>query len=406
MQNIITSRFFYLMFTALSIYGCVEPIEIDESLNFEKAIIIEATITNEFKHQEILLSNSYSFEENGPTAETNATVEINVDNQFKYFFEESSPGKYISVNKFSVEPNKNYQLSIITSQGKSYLSNNIQMPNSSQIDNLKAIREIDNFGNDQVSILVNSFNPNDNSKYYRYEYEETYKIIAPNWTLLDLVVTSNSPPYPIEFQAKTQEEQVCYNSDSSNSIIQTETNDLSEDRVANFKVRTISKSNPIISYRYSILVKQYVQSLEAYSYYNTLNKISNTDSPFSNNQPGFISGNIFSVENSNELILGYFEVTPVNTKRLFFNYSDLFPEEPLPPYFIDCELFAPSNSALPGEMSPLVELLVNEEVKYFSKNPDFPNPLDLNAGPYLVVEASCGDCTKIGSNIVPDFWEE
>ncbi|NOQ91309.1 MAG: DUF4249 family protein, partial [Flavobacteriaceae bacterium] len=242
MQNIITSRFFNLMLIILSIYGCVEPIEIDKTLNFEKAIVIEATITNEYKHQEILLSNSYSFEENSPTAETNATIEINVDNQFNYIFEESSPGKYTSVSKFSVEPNKNYQLSIITSQGKSYLSNNIQMPNSSQIENLTAIREVDNFGNDQVSILVNSFNPNDNSKYYRYEYEETYKIIAPNWTFFDLVVTSNSPPYTTELQAKTQEEQVCYNSVNSNIIIQTKTNDLSEDRVANFKVRTISKN--------------------------------------------------------------------------------------------------------------------------------------------------------------------
>ena len=65
---------------------CVEPIDIDTSLNFENSIVIEATITNEFKHQEIYLSNSFRLDEDKPIAETNANVQIVDDTQNTYTF--------------------------------------------------------------------------------------------------------------------------------------------------------------------------------------------------------------------------------------------------------------------------------------------------------------------------------
>jgi hypothetical protein len=73
--------------------------------------------------------------------------------------------------------------------------------------------------------------------------------------------------------------------ENSNEIIQTSTVGLSEDRV-NFPVR-ISNKNPIIMHRYSILVRQYVQTLAAHTFYKTLKQLSGM-AVSCRNQPGFL----------------------------------------------------------------------------------------------------------------------
>ncbi len=381
--------------------SCVEPFDI-KTTTFESALVIEATITNEFKFQEINLSRTFPLENEGPLTESNANVKIIDDAQNTYIFQETSPGEYVSNHEFKALPNNSYQLFITTSEGKSYSSQPAQLTNSSQIDNIYASKEKDDLGLENISIFVDSFDPTGNSKYYRYEYEETYKIIAPFWSKYDLVVTY-VPRYGVERVLRTKEEQTCYKTVYSNAIIQTETNRFLEDRVSKFAVRVLQSDNTIISHRYSILVKQYIQSPEAFTFYKTLNKFSGSESLFSQNQPGFFNGNVFSTDNASEKVVGFFEISSVSSKRMFFNYRDFFPVEPLPPYFTECEPAAPSNASYGGDPSLLFGLVQRGEVKYYDENgaPDFTMP-----GPFLVVIPECGDCTLFGTNVAPDFWLE
>jgi len=392
----------YLSVIALITNSCVEPYTIQKS-TFDNAIVIEATITNELKHQKIVVSTTSPIEVNEFLAESNADVRIIDDFQNTYFFEEVAPGKYFSINEFKAIADINYTLIVTTNNGKSYTSEPSRLTNITKIDTVNASKEIDNFGNENISILVDSFDPTGNSKYYRYEYEETYKIIAPYWSPYDLVVTLNTFPFGMEKVFKTKEEKTCYNTLNSNTIIQKETKGFSEDRVSKFPVRVLSKENTIISHRYSILIKQYVQSFEAFTFYKTLNNISGSESLFSQNQPGYFNGNIFSVENSNEKVLGFFEVSSVSSKRIFFNFQDFFPNEPLPPYFTECEPYAPTNRSDGGDPSDLFNEINSGRAKYYQNNLNinFSNP-----GPYLVVIPKCGDCTHFGTNIKPDFWVE
>lgn len=404
MKKVKIYHIIYLTIIAFIANSCIEPYDIKTTTTFESALVIEATITNEFKYQEINLSKTFQLEDNGPLAESGANVKIVDDGQNTYNFREISPGKYVSYTEFKALPNKNYQLQIITSDGKSYSTTPTPLTNSTQIDNLYASKEIDDLGFEKISIFVDSFDPTGNSKYYRYEYEETYKIIAPKWSEYDLVVTSNVPPFRIEKVFKTREERVCYKTEYSNSIIQNETIGFSEDRVFKFPVRVLSKDNAIISHRYSILVKQYVQSLDAFTFYKTLKKLSGSESLFSQNQPGFFNGNVFSVDDPNEKVIGFFEVSSVSSKRMYFNFLDLFPGEPLPPYFTDCVPYAPTNKFYANEPSDLFNLINSGSVKYYMANVT-PTP-NSDEGPYLVVSPECGDCTRLGTNIKPDFWVE
>lgn len=68
-------------------------------------------------------------------------------------------------------------------------------------------------------VFVDGYDASGDSKYYRYEYEKTYKIIAPKWSFKDMV--ANPIIYQISFLKKTKEEKTCYNTIISNTIIQT-----------------------------------------------------------------------------------------------------------------------------------------------------------------------------------------
>ena len=111
-------------------------------------------------------------------------------------------------------------------------------------------------------------------------------------------------------------------------------------------------------------------------------------------QPGFVAGNMSSLGNPNEKVVGYFDVTSVSTKRIYFNYADLFPFESLPPYYTDCTPFCYGEQPLCTHYPP--EALI----------PDINNGFVTIYNGNLWVNAPCGDCTTFASNVKPPFWED
>ena len=387
------SKRYYILWVLAPFFvlSCTEPFNL-KSIDFEDALIIEAIITDEVKYQEIKISRTFSLEEFTPSEESNAKVTITDDTHNVYEFEETSVGKYTSKTQFGASSNKNYTLSVTTKNGKQYKSQPTQLPSIAPINNLYASREISaDTGNENMSIFIDGFDASVNSKYFRYEYEETYEIVAPTWVEGEFTVSNSGQLSWNELCCRPIEKKVCYNTVASDSIIQLKTDDLSQGESAAFPIRVISRDNAIIRTRYSILVKQYAQSLEAFTFYKILNKFSSSDNLFSQNQPGFFSGNLFSVDNKNEKVVGYFDISSVSSKRIFFNFSDFFPDETLPPYFVDCTSF------MITDLNLLKEKVIEQSVVYFTPNSD-PDGIP------FVVDAACGDCTKLGTNTKPDFW--
>lgn len=395
--------------------SCIDEIPL-ETENFESLLVVEATITNQNIQQEILLSRSHEFD-SIPVQESGASVKVIDDLMNTYSFIETQAGVYKSEMPFSAQENRKYSLSIVVSGGSQYSSSEMSLTQPTSIDNLYVERGFNENGVEGVSVFVDSFDPDGNSKYYKHEYEETYKIIAPSYSSEELV--PNGVEFPIlvadqpyfasvqdllDFivtkQLRPEQEQICYNTIKSNEIILTSTNDLAEDKLDKYRVRFIGRDNSEIMNRYSILVKQFVQSREAYSFYETLKTQSISESVFSETQPGFLMGNMFSENNAAEKVIGFFEVSSVDIKRVFFNYSDLFPNEELPPYYIECDdYFKPdilTVDPLSGIWtgSPLVQA-IEDGFQYFD---------DEGSPPYRLVLNVCGDCTFLGDNTVPDFW--
>lgn len=389
-------QFSFLVVIALLPAGCVEPFDI-KTETFTSALVIEAVVTDELKNQEISLSRTYRLEEDGPSPESGARVAVTDDEGNEYIFEEKAPGKYVSLAPFKAEVGKSYLLDITTVENRTYSSDPVNLPEKAEITGLVAERTTYR-GEDGMAMLVNVEGAGSSSGFYRYTYEETYKIISPYTYPLDLKYVDGRL---IEVP-KTKEETICYNTILSEEIILATTRAQSDNDIKEFMVRFINSENPVLKQRYSILVKQFSISEEAYAYYETLKDFSGSENLFSQNQPGFINGNVFSVSNPEEKVIGFFSVAAVEQERIFFSFEDFYNLEEAPGHFVDCKIVRP-EIAVPEHIEALGELLASGRVKYLGYTQD---PGGVGEGPYMVADAACVDCTVLGSNEKPEFWEE
>ncbi|WP_158306096.1 DUF4249 domain-containing protein [Maribacter sp. HTCC2170] len=397
--------------------ACVESI--DFVIPNRKNLVVDALLTNEIKHQEVKLSYAYKLENDSIAKASGATVTI-VDNlQNEYLFNETEEGHYISNNEFAAQAGVGYQLMISTNEGKKYSSKVEAFNGVASVSNLWADKS-ENFNGD-AGILISVDGSSDTSALFRYEYEETYKIVAPKYIGLDFELTNYDPcswplTYDLDIVVRDDQQQICYGNRKSNQIILGSTAQQSQNNFEKHPIKFISADDFAISHRYSILVKQYVQSVDAYNYFSTLKDISTSENLFSDSQPGFLEGNMMAEDSENNLVLGYFEVASVSSKRLFFNYEDYFPDAELPDYPIDCEnnfiqpeiehdVLCNDNADFPHRSCgrSLLQLIDENLVAYVT---EVVGPFEECEGPYVAVPRVCGDCTELGSNIVPDFWIE
>src|SRR6187402_946908 len=116
------------------ITSCTTPYNYTTN-EFEEVIVIEATITNELKKQEIKLSKTYKFEENGPVFETGAIVSITDDLGNIYGFDEVN-NSYLSATEFKALSERTYQLHIKTKDGKSYSSSVEKLTTETNIEDV------------------------------------------------------------------------------------------------------------------------------------------------------------------------------------------------------------------------------------------------------------------------------
>lgn len=383
----------------LSLISCTDPYQMQTN-TFEDALVIEATITNEFKKQQIKISRTYQFEDDGPVFESGANVYIEDDTGNQYLFTEQN-GIYKSVSEFQTTPGKEYQLFVKTADNREYISTKEKLTTVNEIETINTNIITDNNAQRGIQISVSSYDPTNTSKYYRYDYEETYKVIVPYWSSYRAVVVIDpiTNETGVDIIPRENETRTCYTTKKSTELLLTNTSELSEDRVINFPIRFIKDDDFIISNRYSIMVKQYIQNLEAHLFYKKLKELSESGNILSPNQPGFFSGNIKSLNNSKEKVIGFFDVSSVSSKRIFFNYNDIFQGEPIPPYFTECPMRVFNSditSPIAGDgLHALINVISDNAMIFYSRD----------GAEYTMVIPQCGDCTSFSSNVIPPFWQ-
>ena len=272
-------RLKYIWILFFTTQGCIEEFQA-ETQALETLLVVDALITDELKRHEVELTRVSAFEEEDPSVEGGASVQI-VDSQGTIFrFTETEPGLYRSETAFAAAQDRTYSLEISTVDGKEYKSRAVRTPNSVPIGDVKAERIITDLEEEGVGIFLNNDANGSEPSYFRFEYEETYKIIAPRWDPFRLRVVRYEPcfpdPFVVDIIVWEDERQTCFSSEKSKRLMQASSVDLENNQIDNFQLRFISRDNYIMSHRYSMEVTQYAQTQDAHSFYERLGDFSSS----------------------------------------------------------------------------------------------------------------------------------
>lgn len=393
------SALVYFLVLLLFCWACTEPYDFESETN-EEIIIVDGMITNLHKKHQIRLSRSYAFNST-PIAEKGASVEVVSSDGNRYTFIEKADFIYESVTAFAASAGKEYQLIIRTREGKTLHSTPLVLPPTAALENVFARAETNDLNQAGIGVYLNAESEY-NAQLYRIEYEETYKVVAPRWTPYDAVVTFEGfSTFATNVILRETEEQTCYAFNPSSKIILRSTINQVLDRIDEEEILFLPIDSAKLIHRYSVLVRLLVEDPQAYNYFETLKELSVKSASFFNNvQPGYLAGNVFNVEDENEKVGGFFRVSAAAEERIFLTLNELYPDAEEPPYFYYCGLTAPTTEGGRGNRA-LLNAIYDESLRFYGYNLSGELP---NGGPYLMVNAACGDCTVLGSNQMPRFW--
>jgi hypothetical protein len=387
--------------------SCVDPY-VPDLRSYKSLLVIEGIITDAEGPYTIKLHRTTNQMSATPQAVNDAVVSITDNGGKTGHFVNTGNGTYQSLNDtFRGEPGKKYTLHIKTGDGEEYASEECMMYPVAGIESIYYSKGEEISGAERnnykgIKILLNSADAAGLNKYFRWEFEETWKFITPSPQRFKYIDSDNI--YPI-----TVENDVCYKRNYSGQILTAEMLPGEGTAITAKEIQFVApERSDRLTFLYSILVRQYSVSEKEYSFWNNLKKISEAGGDIFNSQPFPIIGNIHNVNDKSEMVLGYFEVSAMAQKRIFITAGELDALE-LPHYAYDCTLIykAPSDYYT----SPWQALPTFDEIYLMftgTGNYDFVEPVyNSNTGALLMlvfVRKECAECSLTGTRVRPDFW--
>lgn len=313
------------MMKAAKIYGpiiflltlsCVDPYEIKDSLS-TNMLVVEGVISNQLKRHQIFLSRATALGDKKLVREEGATVTISDQNGNTILLSEQSPGIY-ETPELSAQAGNTYTLHIKTGEGNEYASREVPFKDGPDIGDVYP-RYVynDDAGSKGIQIYVDTEDPASQTHFYRWNWIETYQVNAPFPSVWVWIGNNSVEP-------RWKGIDTCYATDTLRNILIRNTKDLDQDKVTGQTLQFIPEYSHVFRHRYSILVQQFCLSEESYSYWENLRTISEQQGSLSDIQPGSLPGNIHSITNTDETVLGYFEACRVSEKRIFFSAIDFY----------------------------------------------------------------------------------
>ncbi|MBB1284622.1 DUF4249 domain-containing protein [Flavisolibacter sp. BT320] len=271
---------------------------------------------------------------------------------------------------------QDYRLRIRTANNKEYLSDYVKAVITPDIDSISWKKE-----NDGVRVFANSHDPSNNTRYYKWNYDETWEIRSYYPAEYKWIGDANIVYFgPHNFQ--------CWKYESSSNILIGTTAQLQSDVLKESSLTYINPGSEKLSVRYSILVRQQTITKPAYEYFTLMKKNTESLGTIFDPQPSELRGNILCVSDPEETVIGFLTASSFTEKRIFISASETQWR-----YFQNCESFEVLNHP------DSIRLWVPGYLPY-SANMD-----GLIVKSYNMSVARCVDCTARGGNLNrPSYW--
>lgn len=366
-----------------------DPPAISNAGNFlvvEGVININATTT-------IKLSRTAQLQDTSKVLpESNAILNIEDEANNKYFLLQQIPGTY-TLPASGLSAGKKYRLRIKTRASFEYLSEYVEAIETPQIDSISY--KVQNNG---VQFYANTHDAQNKTRYYRWEYDETWKYIS---VLFSSAQYSNSL---IEYRPLINMIYFCYQNGISNNINIGSSANLVNDVITDGPVAFIPAHSGKLAYGYNIQIKQYALTEDAYKYWQNLKKNTEQLGTIFDAQPSIASGNIHCETNPEEPVIGYLSASSVTSKRFHFFNKDLPVHSPSyigPPSISSCltqEIFFNPVSTYSSRVKEIFS-----SGRYIPTEP-ISDAMQGTIG-YKYAAIDCVDCrVKGGSTVKPSYW--
>lgn len=383
MKSTSSYNILYLLTGFVLFSGCIRQFE-PEFTEYEDILVVEGSITNEHQAHTISLSRSYPLDTKNPLPEIGAIVSIMDTNGNTWKLTEFTGGLYkTDTTEFEASIGEKYKLKITTRNGEEFESEFAEILSVSEIDTLsweyqERVSIEDGSITQGVELYLNTFNPEGNTRFYRWELLETWEFRVP-------FVAENMLP----------NRTTCWKDEISEEINIASTEFFAEDRLTRHPISFVTGVTNRLAIAYSLQVKQHALVKEAYNFLDQLKKINFRQGSLYDAPPAQIPGNIRNITHPEKPVLGYFFASGVKTRRLFI-YRDELPEDfYISGGFPTCTILEVPEGDV-GSYYKQGYVLVS---KYF-------NTQMQKWYAVLTNSVSCVDCTVNGSNKKPDYWPE
>jgi hypothetical protein len=367
----------------LIVNGCVEPYDSPATKNPQDFLVIDGFLNTTNGSAKITIKHSTPLDsDNVPIVETGAMVEIKDDNGNAILLFQTQPGRY-ERSGIVYDQQRKYTVYIKTMANKEYESAPILLKQTPEIDSITWALE-----NDNVEVYVNTHDEANESRYYKWNAIETFKYhskYASGFILEDGWKVINRPP--------ASQIYFCWDEQPVYATSIASTTHLIDDVVSKKKIVAIPAGSLKISSRYSINIQQISLTEEAYLYWKDVQQTSEDLGSLFDPLPGQVVGNIHSLTNPSEPVIGYIGGGSVSEKRLYIDDDELptrFRNHIYPPCLMDTIPVRALQSV--SNPNALIEPVYD----------------GLTVIGYLSAAPPCIDCRLFagGTTQKPDFWIE
>jgi Domain of unknown function (DUF4249) len=372
-------KIFIWSVTVLTMGSCKQEYPLPEDTQNLNLLVVEGLLNSGTGPTLVRLSRSFNPGGNPtPKPELRAQVTVEGENNTVSVLTGNTKGEYIS-NQLNLNTNQRYRLRIKTIDGKEYLSDFVPVQSPPAIDSVHWQRT-----DESILFMVDTHDPQNSTRYYRWEYDETWEINSYFNSLYEYrndSVVDRLNPSAIYY---------CWKYGFSNSIILGSSAKLSQDVISQQHLLNIPLGDEKITVRYSLLVRQFALTKEAYQFWEIMKKNTEQVGTLFDPQPSQLLSNIHCVNDPEEPVIGFVSAGSYVEKRLFITRAQVHPW----PYYLLCE----------EKRVPLDSLKY-----YFAGNTYIPlyelySMITGRLIGYVSGSRFCTDCTSRGSNVKPSYW--
>ena len=323
--------------------------------------------------------------------ERNAVVNIESEANELFPLMESASGVYTS-DILSLDNTKKYRLDIRTQDNKDYVSDFAVYKRTPDIDSISWERS-----DKGVAVFINTHDPQDATRYYHWKFEETWEHHSTYYTSIYYVRDPASYiPIGVTYRNTSQTADTllykCWNTVSSTNIQLGSSEKLSSD-VIHLPLVQIEPASVKLSVLYSINVRQYALSHEAYLFFQKIKKNTESLGTIFDAQPSDLQGNIHCITDPKEFVVGYVDISEEKIKRIYIRNDQL----PGWGYSQNCIQAIVDNNR---------DSILKYGVGLFPTTVAALGPFGGIAKFSATLDPNCMDCTLTGTNVRPPFWPQ